>query len=142
VATTIDVLSDRIRSLCASAPFAFYEAVSSEDFARQPVGRGDQVYRVTTRGGLVVSGTAYTEERTDYADIEVIRAINAEYATTRRRLQRDANSLTAAIVRDGHQLSGVYTVPDTGRTQDIVGERGASFLTLRLTLPLNYEAQV
>lgn len=85
----------------------------------------------------------YIEERTDSVDLDVIRAVNADYDLTRRRLLKDATSLTAAIIRDGHVTSGgEYTVPDEGRSQQIVGEKGASFLTLRLTLPANYEVTV
>lgn len=86
---------------------------------------------------------AYVEERTDSVDLEVIRAINADYDATRRRLLKDATSLTAAVIRDGHVTSGgEYTVPDSARSQDVIGQTGASFLTLRLTLPVNYELNV
>lgn len=140
MATTLDVIVDRVRSLCCSAPFAFTEAVSSEDFLRQPTGRGDQVFRVKARGGPVRASIGYYEERTDSVDLEVIRAVNADYDAARRRLLKDATSLTAAIVRDGSITSGgEYSIPDSGRSQDMVGERGASFLTLRLTLPACYE---
>lgn len=124
------------------SPFTYTEAVSSEDFERQATGRGTQVFRVKARGGPVRGQLAYTEERTDSIDLEVIRAVNADYDAARRRLMKDANSLTAAIIRDGHVSSGEYTVPDSGRASDIVGERGASFLTLRLTLPVCYETTV
>ena len=139
---TLDGVVDRVRSLCAGAPFAFVEAVGSEDFARQPVGRADGVFRVKARGGVAVGGTSYTEERTDYLDLEVIRSVGGDYPACRRALLRDATSLTAAVVRDGHVTSGAYAVPDEGRASSIVGDRGASFLTLRLTLPANYETTV
>lgn len=143
MATTIDVIVDRVRSLCAGQPFVFEEAVSTEAFTLQPSGRGDQVFRVKARGGPVKSQMAYVEERTDAIEIEVIRAINADYDAARRLLLRDVTSLTAAIIRDGHVTSGgEYTVPDSGRTSDVVGQPGASFLTLRLTVPVNYEVSI
>ena len=142
MATTIDVIVDRVRSLCCSAPFAFTEAVSSEDFIRQATGRGDQVFRVKARGGQARGQMTFAEERTDTLDLEVIRAISANYDSTRRLLLKDASSLTAAIIRDGHVTSGEYTVPDGGRTSDVIGQPGASFLTMRLTIPVNYEATV
>lgn len=126
-----------------TSPFSFTEAVSSEDFMRQPTGRGDQVFRVKARGGQARGQMAYVEERTDPIEIEVIRSINADYDATRRRLLKDVTSLTAAIIRDGHVSSGgEYTVPDSGRSHDVVGQKGASFLTLRLTVPVNYETNV
>jgi len=142
MATTIDAIVDRVRSLCCTSPFAFTEAVSSEDFTRQATGRGDQVFRVKARGGAARGQVAYTEERTDSIDVEVIRAIGADYDATRRRLLKDATSLTAAIIRDGHVSSGEYTVPDGGRSSDVIGAQGQSFLTMRLTVPVNYEAYV
>lgn len=142
MAISNDLILDRVRSLCVSSPFAFTEAVSSENFERQPTGAATQVFRAKVRGGPVRGQLAYTEERTDSIDIEVIRAVNADYDAARRALLKDANSLTAAVIRDGHVSSGEYTVPDSGRVSDIVGERGASFLTLRLTLPVNYETTV
>ncbi len=86
---------------------------------------------------------AYVEERTDTVEIEVLRAVNADYDGARRRLLKDVTSLTAAIIRDGHVTSGgEYTVPDGGRSHDVIGQTGASFLTLRMTLPVNYELSV
>lgn len=140
MATTDDVLVDRVRSLCAG--FGWTEAVSSDAFTLQPTGAATSVYRVQARGGPVRGGTGYTEERTGSLDIEVARLINADYDGTRRALLRDANSLTAACIRDGHETWGEYTVPDTGRASSIAGTPGAGFLTLRLTLPVQYEAYV
>ena len=143
MAITIDVLVDRVRSLCCAEPFALTEAVSTEDFLRQPTGRADQVFRVKSRGGPVKGQMTYVEERTDSLDLEVIKAVNADYDAARRWLSQTATSLTAAIIRDGHVTSGgEYTVPDGGRTQEVIGQPGASFLTLRLTLPANYETLV
>ena len=143
MAITIDTIVDRVRSLCVGQPFGFTEAVSTEDFALQPSGRGDQVFRVKARGGPTRAQMAYVEERTDLIEIEAIRAINADYDATRRLLLKDITSLTAAIIRDGHVSSGgEYSVPDGGRTSEVMGRPGASFLTLRLTVPVNYETNV
>ena len=140
MATTSDVILDRVRSVCVS--FLWTEAVSSEGFSLQGAGSSDQVFRAKVRGGAVRSNIGFSEERTDSVEIEFIRAIAGDYDATRRALQQDANSLTAAIIRDGHEQGGDYAVPDQGRTHDIFGTPGASFLTLRLTVPLNYEAEV
>lgn len=142
MATTHDAIVDRVRSICAAAPFEWTESVSSEAFTYQGIGSANQVFRVQARGGSALGGTGYTEERTDSLDVEVIRPINADYDTTRRALFRDVNSLIAAIIRDGHQTSGEYTVPSSGRSHSVSGQPGASYLTARLTLPINYEATV
>lgn len=144
MATTHDAIVDRVRSVCSAAPFGWTEAVSSEAFTYETAGRshGAPIYRVKARGGAVRGGTGYTEERTDSLDVEVIRPINADYDGTRRALFRDANSLVSAVIRDGHANGGDYAVPDAGRTHDVIGQPGAAYLTLRVTLPVNYEAAV
>lgn len=142
MATSQDVIVDRVRSLCVASPFTWTEAVSSEAFTLQGIGSSDQVFRVKARGGAVRGGTGFSEERTESVDVEVIRQINTDYDATRRALFRDANSLVAAIVRDGHEDGGDYAVPDAGRTYDVSGQPGVSYLTLRLTVPINYEATV
>lgn len=142
MATTHDVIVDRVRSLCLASPFGWTEAVSSEAFTLQGIGSANQVFRVKARGGVSRGGTGFTEERTDSLEVEVIRRIDADYDATRRALFRDVNSLVAAIIRDGHVSSGEYTVPDAGRAHEVTGQTGASYLTARLTLPINYEATV
>lgn len=139
MATTHDVIVDRVRSLCVG--LAWSEAVSSEAFTYQGIGSSNQVFRVKGRGGAVRGGTGFTEERTDSIDVEVVRQINADYDGTRRALFQDANSLIAAVIRDGHEQGGDYAVPDAGRSHEVSGTPGASYLTLRVTLPVNYEAE-
>jgi len=142
MATTPDVLINRVRSLMVAAPFNYAEAVSSEDFMFQGSGSSDARFRVKISGGASIGGFAYSEDRTDVLTFELSRHIAADYVATHNMLVGDCNSVTAAIIRDGHQTSGLYAVPDTGRTWDVVAPAGASYLTLRLTVPLNYEAQV
>ena len=142
MATTPDVLLNRVRSLMVDAPFYWREAVSSEDFALQGTGSSDAVFRCKIRGGNSLGGFGYSEDRVDTLDIEVARQIAADYVATHATLIRDCSSLTAAIIQDGHVTSGEYTVPDTGRAWEVAAPIGASYLTLRLTMPLNYEAQV
>lgn len=142
MATTPDVLRNRVRSLVVAAPFSYREAVSSDDFSLQGSGSSDAVFRCVVSGGTSIGGFGYTEDRTDVLELEVARHIAADYMATFQTLVGDCNSLLAAIVRDGHQTSGLYTVPDDGRDWAIAAPVGASYLTLRMTVPLNYEAQV
>lgn len=142
MATTPDVLRNRVRSLCSAAPFSYGEAVSSDSFELQGSGSSDAVFRCVVRGGASIGGFGYSEDRTDVCEVEVARHIAADYRATFNTLVGDCNSLVAAIIRDGHQTSGSYTVPDDGRSWEITAPTGASYLTLRLTVPLNYEAQV
>lgn len=142
MATTPDVLLNRVRSLMVDAPFYWREAVSSEDLFWQGSGSSDAVFRAKMDGGSSIGGLAYSEDRTDVLTVEVSRHIAADYHYTTTQLLGDCNSLIAAIIRDGHETSGAYTVPDTGRSWETSAPTGASYLTLRLTVPLNYEAQV
>jgi hypothetical protein len=138
MATTLDVILGRVRSLCLTAPFSYTEAVSTESFAYDPTLGDAAVVKVQGRAGTPRGGFDFNEECTDSLDIEVSRPVTGDYRVTHATLQKDARSLTAAVVRDGVQVYGEYTVPDAGRTSAVIGEKGAAFLTLRLTLPVNY----
>jgi hypothetical protein len=139
---TSDALVNRVRSICAGTTFNLRESQSTEDFSFQPSGAHDGVFRVQLRGGSVRSGLNYSEERTDLIDVMVTQAINANYHTATDTARKLANSLTVAIIRDGHETSGDYSVPDQGRAMGIEGREGDAMLTLRLTLPANYETTV
>jgi hypothetical protein len=84
----------------------------------------------------------FMEECTDLLTVTVAKAINNDYQGTRRTLHRSARSLTSAIVRDGVVTSGLYNVIDASRQIQVTAQPSASFLTLRLTVPVNYEAQL
>jgi hypothetical protein len=144
MATTLDVIVDRVRSLCIGYPFEFVESARLDRFDWDPAqGFGDvSMFRVETSSQPPRGGSAFSEERTDLLTATVGRAINGDYDAARRALLRCSHSLHAAIVRDGAEDSGSYTVPDSGFASRIEADPTASYLTLRLTLPVNYEAQL
>lgn len=134
----LDTILDRVRSLCVGDPFLYVEAVSTETFAYDPA-RGDAaVFRVSGRGGVPRGGFGFSEECNDVVDVEVRRPVPGDYRVTRRALQREARSLTAAVTRDGATGGGDFAVVDAGRAHTVSGELGDSHLVLRLTLPVNY----
>lgn len=142
-ALTMDVIVDRVRSLCAGDPFGFQEAVSWNSFDLQPSTNDDAVFRIPPPSSIRVSGGfAFAEERTETMQIWVARRTNGDYDAVRRALLKDVHSLTASVVRDGAVSSGDYDVPDGGRGHAIQEDRGQEFVTLRLSLPINYEAQL
>jgi hypothetical protein len=142
-ALTGDVVLDRVRSLCVSAPFNFTEATSWASFDLQPTTNIDAVFRILPLASqVVIGGFAYTEDRTDSMQIWLARKRNGDYDAVRRTLLRDVHSLTAAVVRDGATTSGDYHVPDAGRGHVIADVPTAEYVTLRLTLPINYETQL
>ena len=144
MATTLDVIVDRVRSLCVSSPFDYQESSRLDRFDWDP-GQvfGDvSLFRIETVSQPARGGTSFSEERTDLLTVTVGRAINADYDATRRALTRAAHSLTAAIVRDGAVTSGLYAVPDQGYTARITPDPTQAYLTLRVTLPVNYDAQL
>lgn len=143
-ATTIDAIVDRVRSLCAGAPFYFTEAAHWGTFDLQPTTNVDQVFRIPPPSSQsVAGGFSYMESRTDSMQIWVARKHNQDYPAVRRTLLRDMHSLTAAITRDAYQSSGDYGIPDGGRGHSISPEApGKDYITLRLTLPVNYDAQL
>ena len=144
MATTLDVIVDRVRSLCVKAPFTYVESARLDRFSLDPAHVfGDvSVFMVDTVSQPARGGSSFSEERTDLLTVTVGRAINADYDATRRALLRTSHSITAAIVRDGAVTSGAYTVPDPGFRSSIDVDPTAAYLMLRLTLPVNYEAQL
>lgn len=139
---TADVIVDRVRSICCSSPFAFTEAVSWASFNQQPDQNIDQVFRIPPpMSGQVIGGFSFTEDRTDELQIWVARKRNGDYDGVRRALLKDVHSLTAAITRDGLVNSGDYGVLDE-RSHEITEDAGTDYAHLRLTLSVNYDAQL
>ena len=143
-ALTLDVIVDRVRSICAGEPFGFGEATSWASFDLQPTTNIDGVFRIPPpQSGGVIGGFDFSEDRTDVLEIWVARKHGGQYDQVRRTLVRDMHSLTAAVVRDGAVASGDYVVPDSGRGHSIAPDGpGKEFVVLRLRLPVNYEAQL
>jgi len=143
-AITADVIVDRIRSVCAGVPFGMVEAVAWTTFELQPTTNLDNVFRIpppSSQRAIPMFG--YAEERTDSVQIWLARKHNQDFDGVRRALTQTVHSLTAAITRDAFQDSGEYNVPSDGRGHSIfLDRRTDEFLTLRLTLPVNYDAQL
>lgn len=142
-ALTQDVLVDRVRTVCAGAPFLFTEAQTWDTFDLQPDSTIDGVFRIPPPSSEgVAGGFGYVEDRTDSLQIWIARRVTTDEDAVRRTLLRDVHSLTAAVVRDGAVTSGDYCVLDEGRGHTIALIPRANYATLRLTLALNYEAQL
>ncbi len=142
MATTIDVIRDRIASVCAAQPFGFVEAVTPFDFSLQPTSAIDGVFRLTSEAEGVIGGFNFTEERIDRVEIWLARKHSGAPQAAYRALLTDASSLRAAVIRDGAVAGGDYSVPDDGAGVSITHDEGQEFAVLRLTLPVNYEAEL
>lgn len=141
-ALTVDVIVDRLRSICAGPVFEFGEAVSWSSFDLQPTTNLDGVFRIPPPSSQSSEDWFdYAESRTDSVEIWVARKRNNDYNTVRRQLMQDVHSLTAAVIRDGLEANGDYGVMDSGRGHSIQDQPKADYVTLRLTLPVNYDAQ-
>lgn len=140
MAQTIDVIRDRIASVCACQPFGFTEAVTPLDFDLNPSGQIDRVFRVTSEAGDVIGGFNYSEERTDLVQIWVARKHKLDGPACYRQLITDASSLRAAVIRDGIQNGGDYCVPQDGSGYQVDQPDGREYFELRLTIPVNFEA--
>jgi hypothetical protein len=143
-ALTSDEIVDRVRSVCAGAPFYFTEATSWETFDLQPTTNIEACFRIPPPTSSSVRGQiGFYEDRTDLMQVWVSRKIGGDYQAVRRTLLRDLHSLTAAIVRDGAADGGDYHIPDGGRGHAISPATAtAEYVALRLTLPINYDAQL
>jgi hypothetical protein len=143
VAQTVDVIADRVRSILVASPFTFAESPSPFSFDLAPDGTVDQCFRVGDRGAQrVIGGFNYSETRVDLIEVWVARKFHGEPTTARRLLARDMASISAAIVRDGHEDGGDYAVEDEGRAHEIRVEAGAEFAVLQMRVPVNYESQL
>jgi hypothetical protein len=141
-ATTLDVIIDRVRSICVELPFEYVETLRFDSFELLPAGAIDGAFRVEGATQQVRGNFNYMEERTDLLTVTVARPINADFDSVRRELTRAAQSLTSAIVRDGVETTGLFTVADRGRAGKVIADPTNTFVELRLTLPVNYEAQL
>lgn len=141
-ATTLDAIVDRVRSLCVGAPFNWTEAVQLDSFGLTPTGAIDGAFRVEGQSQQPRGWMAFQEECTDLLAVTVARPINDDYQATRRLLLKAGRSLTAAVTRDGAVTSGLYGVVDQGRAWTWEPNPSAGYLALRITLPVNYEAQL
>lgn len=140
-ATTLDVILDRVRSICVELPFEYFETERFDSFETLPAGAIDGAFRVEGAGQQVHGHFAYMEERTDLLIVTVARPINADFDEVRRELTKAAQSLTSAIVRDGVD-TGLFNVVDRGRGCKVIADPTNTFVEMRLTLPANYEAQL
>jgi hypothetical protein len=143
MAMTVDLIVDRVRSICVNSPFGFEEAETWASFELQPTTNIDRVFRIPPPVSQHVTGRYdYVEDRVDSMQVWVARKINGQYQAIRRTLLQDMHSLTAAIVRDSAQQSGEYAVPDPGRGHTIGVMDGKEYAVLRVTLPVSYEVQL
>jgi hypothetical protein len=139
---TLDVIRARVTSLMTRAPFAF--TVSPEPFGidRVPASLVEGSCCLETTSGRVTGGMRYTETRVDFLQLSVARTHKSQVDACYRALLADCTSLTAAITRDGAELGGDYDVVDEGQSFAITHVPGSAFSVLRLTLPVDYEAQL
>lgn len=141
-ANTSQFIRGRVSSVLASEPFSFLRAQTPFDFAQQPSGQIDQTYTVEVEGGEIIGGFSYIEERIDRVRIGVARTFDGDPEAVYQQLIVDATSIVAAIVRDGAEDGGDYDVMDGGRGVSIEHAGNEEFAVLRLSVPVDYEAQL
>lgn len=141
-ANSSDAIRERIASVCAASPFGFVPAVTPFGFDLQPTGSIEEVFRVESEAAGVIGGFNYLEDRTDAVTIWLARKQAADPQAVYTRLLVDASSLRAALVRDGATGGGDYSVPDSGAGMSLSHDTGREFAVLRLSLHVNFEAQL
>lgn len=141
--TIVDIL-DRIRAICSGPVFGFTEAPSWVSFDLVPSLAMNGTFRIPPPSSQSTKGRFdFSEERTESVQIWVARPVNSDYPAVREQLLEDRDALIAAIVRDAFQVSGDYNVPSEGRGYVIQPERtDTNYVSLRLTLAVNYDAQL
>lgn len=140
---TGDQIVDRVRSVCLGPDFSLVEAAHWQSFDYQPSQNDDRVVRVPPMASQRTLGQfGFAEDRTDSLQIWLALRHGGDLDATRRALGQYVHSLTAACVRDAFEQSGDYAVLDEGRGHSIVSDPAKEYVMLRLTLPVNYEAQL
>lgn len=139
MATTEAAVLDRVRDVLTG--FDFTEAPGL-DFARVPVGAADKAFALRWASLPPRGGMSFREEARGVVTVSVVRLIGEDYEAAQRTLIEDARTIVNAIVRDGDETSGEYTVEDSGRGLDIEAPKGANHLIGRVRVPVNFEAQL
>jgi hypothetical protein len=141
-ALTVDLIRARVTSLLARAPFSFTPSPEPFSLDRLPASVMDASFCLEAESGHVVAGMGYVETRVDLLRLTLARLHNGEPDSCYQALLADCSSVTASVVRDGVVGGGDYDVPDEGRAYTVSHEPGRAFSVLRLTLPVDYEAQL
>jgi len=141
---TADQILDRWRAILSGPVFNYIEAISWVSFELQPTTNLDAVYRlVPPASQSTVGHFDYHEERTESVQLWLSRQVQNDYDAVRTRLIQDKDAIIAALTRDAFQDSGDYNLVSEGRGYAVTPERrDASFVSLRLTLAINYDAQL
>ena len=134
---TIQTIRTRVSDLLIANGWTESETPFSFDL--QPSGNVDTVFRIESETVESIGGTNFTEERTELLSIWVARLYDAAPEAMYRTLLGDAADIRSLVVRDGHETSGEYVVPDEGGGMRIEREEGRSYATLRVNVPVNYE---
>ena len=137
MATTEAAILARVRTRLDTD--GFHEAVGL-DFAKEPSGTLEKAYVLTWMGDAPIGGMGYTEEGRGRLQVALARAIDNDYETAVQALTADWREILLALVDDGHVQGGDYAIEDAGRTTSLEAPTGASYLVLRLSVPVNFEA--
>lgn len=141
-AQTINLIRARVTSLLTRTPFRFTASPEPFTIEKLPASLADGSFCLEAEAVEVTGGSHYTETRVDRLRITIARLSQSQPDACYQALLADCSSATAAIVRDGAELGGDYDVLDAGRGATILHDPGKAFSVLRLTLPVDYEAQL
>ena len=141
-ANLLATIASRVASICAATPFSLRRTQEPFSFDLQPTGGIDQAFRIEAADLSVQGGSNYSETRIGQLRIFLARKQTATPTVVYTALCTDAQSLTAAVTRDGVTGGGDYDVPDQGRGFVVQHDVGKEYAVLRLILPVNYEAQL
>ena len=132
-------LLERLAGICVARGWT--QAVSPFDFDTMPTTAIDGAFRITVTAQQTVPQLNYAEDRFDLFDIWLAKRHVAQAPEAYQVLTADLEALYGAIVRDGDDVTGEYTVT-AGAQVEIGHENGQEFAVGRLQVPLNYEVSL
>jgi hypothetical protein len=139
---TPDLMVARVSSLLCRAPFRLTRAIDPESFDLQPATALEDVFTIDGKSDRVHGGMGLWDVRVDRLTVRIARKTVADPHLTRARFRQTANSLIAAVVRDGAIGGGDYAVPDGAAWTVRPHARNAEYGELEVTIPVDYETDL
>ncbi len=131
---------NRVRSLTCGAPFYLTPSPEPFDFDRVPQQVIDGAVRVESQTTGTIGGMSFSEERFDTLTIWVGALPGGAPYDAVNSLHTTANSLKAAIIRDGCGVGDFAVLDDAATDVQPVGD--SSYYVGRLTVPVSYMVSV
>ncbi len=140
--TDITSIVGRVTSILTAPTFGFTRSVVPDTFDHQPTTNIDGVFTIVAKSQRTNGLMGLHDTRVDRITVRLARKLVSDQYETRKGMRNTANSIHAAVVRDGALLGGDYAVLDDWTWQDKAPVTGAEFGELEVQIPVDYETDL